>query len=158
MARNYNRCGIQGNLCRDPEVSYTPGGTAVCELNLASNDSRKLQDGTYEDIVTYITAKVWGATAEACGNNLQKGSGVLVDGKLRLDVWEKDGVKHYKHWINAENVVFLSKPKGKTDDEYSQDPPPRQSQQRRPASGGQQRSQGGQQRQRPPADDGDIPF
>jgi single-strand DNA-binding protein len=158
MARNLNSVIIQGNICREPEVTYTTGGTAVCELSIASNDSRKNKAGDgYEDIVTYVSVKVWGATAESCGEHLVKGQQITVQGKLRLDEWEKDGVKKYKHWINAEQVFFGPKPKGgKTDDEYSQDPPTQQSRQRGTSSGGSRQPQG--QRQRPPADEGDIPF
>lgn len=94
-----------GNLTREPELRYTPGGMAVCEFTVAVNSTRK-EDGTYFGQVC-----VFGKTAEACQRYLVKGSSVLVEGKLKNDEWEdrQTGQKRSKTRIYADNVQFIGK-------------------------------------------------
>ena len=66
MAASLNKVLLMGNLTRDPEVKYTPKGTAVGDLAIAINDSYKAQDGTIKETVTYVDVEVWGRTAENC--------------------------------------------------------------------------------------------
>jgi single-strand DNA-binding protein len=107
MAASYNKVHLLGNLTRDPEVKYTPKGTAVCDLGLAINDSYKAQDGTIKETVTYVDVEVWGRTAENCKQYLTKGRSVFVEGQLRLDQWEQDGQKRSKLKVRALTVQFL---------------------------------------------------
>ena len=107
MAASLNHVLLMGNLTRDPEVKYTPKGTAVCDLGLAINDSYKAQDGTIKETVTYVDVEVWGRTAENCKQYLTKGRPVFVEGQLRLDQWEQEGQKRSKMKVRADRVQFL---------------------------------------------------
>ena len=107
MAASLNKVLLMGNLTRDPEVKYTPKGTAVCDLGLAINDSYKAQDGTIKETVTYVDVEVWGRQAETCKQYLAKGRGVFVEGQLRLDQWEQEGQKRSKLKVRADRVQFL---------------------------------------------------
>jgi primosomal replication protein N len=85
---NLNKVLLMGNLTRDPEVRYTPKGTAVGDLAIAINDSYKAQDGTIKETVTYVDIEVWGRQAETCKQYLTKGRPVFIEGQLKLDQWE----------------------------------------------------------------------
>jgi single-strand DNA-binding protein len=112
MAASLNKVMLIGNLTRDPEVKYTPKGTAVCDLGLALNDSYKAQDGTIKETVTYVDVEVWGRTAENCKQYLTKGRSVFIEGQLRLDQWEQEGQKRSKMKVRALTVQFLGSPGG----------------------------------------------
>ncbi len=108
MAASLNKVFLMGNLTRDPEVKYTPKGTAVCDLGLAINDSYKAQDGTIKETVTFVDVEVWGRTAENCKQYLSKGRPVFVEGQLKLDQWETpQGEKKSKMRVRADRVQFL---------------------------------------------------
>lgn len=108
MAASLNKVLLMGNLTRDPEVKYTPKGTAVCDLGLAINDSYKAQDGTIKETVTFVDVEVWGRTAENCKQYLSKGRPVFVEGQLKLDQWESpQGEKKSKMRVRADRVQFL---------------------------------------------------
>jgi single-strand DNA-binding protein len=109
-ASNINVAVITGNLTRDPELRHTGGGTAVCELRVAVNSSRKNgQTGEWEDKANYFDVVVWGAQGENCANYLSKGRPVAVEGRLDWSEWEaKDGSgKRQKVQIVAKSVQFL---------------------------------------------------
>src|ERR1700677_786317 len=108
MAASLNKVLLMGNLTRDPEVKYTPKGTAVGDLGLAINDSYKAQDGTIKETVTYVDVEVWGRTAENCKQYLTKGRPIFVEGQLRLDQWETpQGEKKSRMKVKADRVQFL---------------------------------------------------
>ena len=103
-----NRVIITGNLTRDPELRSTNGGTAVCELRVAVNSSRKDDSGNWVDKPNYFNVKVWGAQGENCATYLSKGRPVAVDGRLDWREWEdKDGNKRQTIDIVADRVQFL---------------------------------------------------
>lgn len=105
---NLNKVLLMGNLTRDPEVKYTPKGTAVGDLALAINDSYKAQDGTVKETVTYVDVEVWGRQAETCKQYLTKGRPVFIEGQLRLDQWETpQGEKKSRMKVRADRVQFL---------------------------------------------------
>jgi single-strand DNA-binding protein len=105
---NLNKVLLMGNLTRDPEVKYTPKGTAVGDLAIAINDSYKAQDGTIKETVTYVDIEVWGRQAETCKQYLTKGRPVFVEGQLRLDQWETpQGEKKSRMKVRADRVQFL---------------------------------------------------
>ena len=104
---NFNKVLLMGNLTRDPEVRYTPKGTAVGDLGIAINDSYKAQDGTIKETVTYVDIEVWGRQAETCKQYLTKGRPVFVEGQLKLDQWEQDGQKKSRLKVRADRVQFL---------------------------------------------------
>ena len=104
---NFNKVLLMGNLTRDPEVRYTPKGTAVGDLAIAINDSYKAQDGTIKETVTYVDIEVWGRQAETCKQYLTKGRPVFIEGRLKLDQWEQEGQKKSRMKVVAERVQFL---------------------------------------------------
>ena len=108
MAASLNKVLLMGNLTRDPEVKYTPKGTAVGDLAIAINDSYKAQDGTIKETVTYVDIEVWGRQAENCKQYLTKGRPIFVEGQLRLDQWETpQGEKKSRMKVRADRVQFL---------------------------------------------------
>jgi single-strand DNA-binding protein len=111
---NLNKVLLIGNLTRDPEVRYTPKGTAVGDLGIAINDSYKAQDGTIKETVTFVDVEVWGRQAETCKQYLSKGRPVFIEGQLRLDQWEQEGQKKSKLKVRADRVQFLGSPGGRS--------------------------------------------
>jgi single-strand DNA-binding protein len=102
-----NRVFLMGNLTANPEVRYAPSGDAVGDLRMAINRRYKGRDGQEHDEVCYVSVVVWGRQAETCGQYLQKGSPVMVEGSLKYDQWEKDGQKHSRLLVRANRVQFL---------------------------------------------------
>ena len=107
---SYNRVIIMGNLTRDPELKQLNSGQSVCRLGLASNRQFKnRQSGQMVQEVCFVDIDVWGPQAESCNQYLQKGRGVLVEGRLKLDSWtDQDGKNRSKHSIVADRVTFMS--------------------------------------------------
>jgi single-strand DNA-binding protein len=104
---SFNRVILIGNLTRDPELRYIPSGTAVTEIGLAVNDRRKGPNGDWIDETTFVDVTLWGRTAEVASEYLNKGSSVLVEGRLKLDTWEKDGKKNSKLRVVGEKMQLL---------------------------------------------------
>ena len=95
-----------GNLGRDPELRYTPDGTAVCDFSMAVQGRKK------DDPPTWFRVTAWEKQAEAIAEYMRKGSKVLVTGDIRTDSYEdKEGVKRQKWWVNARQVEFLDSKK-----------------------------------------------
>jgi len=106
-----NKVLLIGNLTRDPEIRYTPQGTAVANLGLAV--SRKFRDkaGELKEEVCFITVVVWSKIAETCNQYLHKGSPIFVEGRLLMRSWEDNtGKKRNVIEVRAERVQFLGKP------------------------------------------------
>ncbi len=107
-ASNVNVVVITGNLTRDPELRHTPGGTAVCDLRVAVNSSRKTAEGNWEDKPNFFDVTVWGGQGENCANYLSKGRPVAIEGRLDWREWEaRDGSKRQAVQIIAKSVQFL---------------------------------------------------
>ncbi len=104
---SFNRVILVGNLTRDIELRYTPGGTAVTDVGLAVNDRRKNQAGEWVEETTFVDVTLWGRTAEVASEYLSKGAPVLIEGRLRLDTWEKDGQKNQKLKVVGERMQML---------------------------------------------------
>ena len=97
---------FEGNLTKDPMLSATPKGTAVCSFSVASNRYFK-QDNESKQDVSFFNVEVWSKLAEACNTHLQKGRGVRIVGRLKQDRWEgTDGKKQDRIKIVAEHVEF----------------------------------------------------
>ena len=111
---NFNKVLLMGNLTRDPEVRYTPKGTAVAELGIAVNRIYSGENGEKREEVTFVDVTVWGRTAENVGEYLKKGRPVFIEGRLQLDSWEdkQSGQKRNKLKVVADNVQFLGSPRG----------------------------------------------
>jgi len=108
---SFNRVILVGNLTRDPELRYIPSGTAVSDIGLAVNDRVKKGD-QWVDEVTFVDITLWGRTAEIANEYLSKGSPVLIEGRLKLDRWEKDGQKHSKLKVTADKLQMLGSKEG----------------------------------------------
>lgn len=103
---NLNSVLIEGNLVRDPDLSYTSKGTAVCKFSVACNRAFK-QDDQLQKEVSYFDVSTWTRLAEVCGEYLKKGRGVRVVGRLKQDRWQDtDGKPHSRVLIVAEHVEF----------------------------------------------------
>lgn len=104
----FNRVIFIGNLTKDPELRYTPQGTAVCSFRLAVTTKFKQQD-EYKDETLFIDVVVWGKQAESSSQYLAKGKQVLVEGRLQERRWEADGQQKSKMEVVAQNVKFMGK-------------------------------------------------
>ena len=107
---SFNRVVLMGNLTRDVDVRYTPGGTAVAELGLAVNRSwfdKQAQQKKEE--TTFVDVTVWGRTAEVAGEFLTKGRSVLIEGRLHLDQWDdrETGKKRSKLKVVGEQMTMV---------------------------------------------------
>lgn len=105
-----NKVFLAGNLTRDPELKYLASGQAICKLGLAVNRRYRTKDGEQREETMFINATVWGKSAEYCGENLQKGRPVIVEGSLRSNDWEDKttGQKRTGYEVNAERVQAIS--------------------------------------------------
>ena len=104
---SYNRVILVGNLTRDIELKYTPGGTAVTDIGMAVNDRRKSATGEWVDETTFVDVTLWGRTAEVASEYLSKGSPILVEGRLKLDTWETEGQKRSKLRVVCDRMQML---------------------------------------------------
>jgi len=105
---NYNKIILVGNLTRDPQMSYLPSQTPVCEFGMAVNHRWKGQDGQQREDTCFIDCRCYGRQAEVLNQYMSKGRQLLVEGRLQLDTWEaKDGTKRSKHRVFVEKFQFL---------------------------------------------------
>lgn len=109
---SYNRVILMGNLTRDVELRYLPSGMAVTEIGLAVNERRKTQTGEWVDDPVFVDVTMWGRTAEVASEYLSKGSPLLIEGRLKLDTWEKDGKKNSKLKVTADRMQMLGSRSG----------------------------------------------
>ena len=112
---SFNKVILLGNLTRDPEVRYTPKGSAVCDLGLAVNRQYTLDSGEKREEVTYVDVVLWARLAEIAGEYLKKGRPVFIEGRLQLDTWDdkQSGQKRSKLRVIGETMQLLgSRPSG----------------------------------------------
>lgn len=107
MGKSINRVFLLGNLGKDPELTYTQGGTAKCRFSIATSERVKDRAGEYQEQTTWHNIVVWGASAEACGKYLAKGRQVAVEGKIENRSYEKDGQTRYISEVIARDVTFI---------------------------------------------------
>ena len=108
---SYNKVLLMGNLTKDPELRYTPQGTAVANLRMAINRKYRSKDQELKEEVCFITAVVWNKQAETCNQYLHKGSSVFVEGRLQSRSWEDNtGAKRSVIEVRAERVQFMGAP------------------------------------------------
>jgi single-strand DNA-binding protein len=106
---NFNKVLLMGNLTKDPELRYTPQGTAVVNLRLAVNRRYRDRNQEMKEDVCFLTVVVWDRQAESCNQFLHKGSPVFVEGRLQSRSWEDNaGQKRNVLEVRAERVQFLS--------------------------------------------------
>jgi single-strand DNA-binding protein len=99
-----NTTTIMGRLTTDPNLSQTPSNISVCKFSVAVYDDYQNKDGKHA--TQFIPVIAWRATAEFISRNFTKGKLIIVQGKLKNNNYEKDGVKHYSMQLEAENVYF----------------------------------------------------
>ncbi len=109
-----NKVMLIGNLTRDPEVRYTPKGSAVCDIGLAVNRSYVTDNGEKVEEVTFVDITLWNKTAELAGKYLHKGRPVYIEGRLQMDTWEdrQTGQKRQRLKVIGDQMQFLGSPQG----------------------------------------------
>lgn len=103
----YNKVILIGNLTKDPELRFTPQGTPVCTIRVASSTQYKSGESMKEETL-FIDVVVWGKQGESVAQHLAKGRTVLVEGRLQERRWESDGQQRSKFEVVAQRVRFLS--------------------------------------------------
>ncbi len=108
MSRGINKVILVGNLGADPETRYTPSGTAITSIRIATKEQWKdKQTGEQQERTEWHRIDFFGRLAEIAGEYLKKGRQVYVEGKLRTDEYEKDGVKKYSTKVIGEEMQML---------------------------------------------------
>lgn len=140
-----------GNLTMDPELRFTPKGTAVCELSIANTEKWTTDSGEQKERTCFAGATIWGKSGEVFAQYHKKGYQCLVQGRLSQDTWEdkETGKKREKTKILVSNWFFVG---GKRDADQQQSPAPRQNAPVAPASASTPASDG------PPPEEDDVPF
>ena len=116
MASSMNRVFLMGNVTRDPELRYISNGSAVTEIGLAINDRRKSASGEWVEETTFVDITLWGRTAEIAGEYVTKGAPLLIEGRLKLDMWEKDGKKNSKLRVVGDRMHLIGSRGGNRSD------------------------------------------
>jgi single-strand DNA-binding protein len=109
MAKSLNKVMLIGNLGKDPEVKYTPSGTPVAKLTVATNERFKDKDGQWADRTEWHNVVLWQRLAEIAGEYLKKGGKVYVEGRLQTRSWEdkQTNQKRYMTEVVASDLVLL---------------------------------------------------
>ena len=154
---SFNKVILLGNLTRDPEVRYTPKGSAVAEVGLAVNRVYTTEGGEKREETTFVDVTLWGRTAEIAGEYLKKGRPVLIEGRLQLDTWDdkQSGQKRSKLKVVGEGMQLIGSRPGSAGGDGDEG-----------TSGAGSRASGGSGRSSTPPpkpvraepDDDDIPF
>jgi len=120
MARSLNKVQLIGNMTRDPEMKYTPAGTAVCTFGIATNRSWTTETGEKKEDADFHNIVAWNKLAEICAQLLKKGRKIYVEGRLSTRSWDgPDGVKKYRTEVVISDMIILDK---KLDDVSEIDP------------------------------------
>ena len=104
---SYNRVILMGRLTSDPKSALLPSGSAVCDFALAVNRQWKDAQGQAQEEVLFIDCVAYGKTAEAIGTHLKKGRPIHVEGRLKLDTWDQEGVRRSKIRAIVEQFRFI---------------------------------------------------
>lgn len=175
---NLNKVQLMGNITRDPEVRYTPKGTAVTDISLAINRNFSGDDGERREETTFVEITFWGRQAEIIGEWMKKGRPIYVEGRLQLDSWEDktSGQQRSRLKVIGEKFEFLggrddtggsssggssrsSNPAPQSSNQRDDDPSERREEEAPREQYSAPPQQSGGQSQRPPAEeDDDIPF
>lgn len=120
---SFNKVTLLGHLGRDPELRYTPQGTAVCIFPLATNERRKDRDGNTQDVATWFRVFVWGRQAETASQYLSKGRPVYIEGRLRPEAWtDKDGHARYTLEVHTTEMQFVDAAKSSQAERHGEEP------------------------------------
>ena len=113
---NFNLVILMGNLTRDPQLSYTPTQTPVADFGLAVNRKWTKEDGSQGEEVLFIECQVFGKRAEVVSKHFEKGSPIFVQGRLKLERWEKGGETFSRVRVVMENFEFVGSKQGGQDE------------------------------------------
>lgn len=146
---NFNKVLLMGNLTRDPELRYTPNGTAVATIGVAVNRRWKDENGQQREETTFVDVEAFGRTAENIGQYFKKGRPIFIEGRLRYQTWEdkQSGQKRSKLSVTLENFQFVDSQRGADAGGAAPAPAPQ-----RPATAADAASD------TPPPEDDDVPF
>jgi single-strand DNA-binding protein len=149
---SFNRVILAGNLTRDPELRYTPKGTAVARLGIAVNRQWKTDTGEQKEEVTFVDVDAFGRQAEVIGQYLKKGRPILIEGRLKYDTWDdkQTSQKRSKLTVVLESFQFLDSGSGRGEGGSAGAPAAK-----RPAAAAE--TAGPAEAESPPVDD-DVPF
>ena len=112
MAGGVNRVILVGNLGADPELRYTASGTAVAKFRVATSETFTDRNGQKQERTEWHRVTAWGKLAEICGQYLSKGRIVYIEGRIRSDSWEQEGVKRFSYEIVADTMRMLGGGRG----------------------------------------------
>jgi single-strand DNA-binding protein len=151
---SFNKIILVGNLGRDPELRYTPQGTAVCDFSMATNERKKDKSGEWHDVPTWFRVTLWGKQAENGAKYLSKGRQVYIEGRLSQEEWQdREGATRYTLAVHATEMHFIGGTRGE-DFGNDQEAP----QFAGPANAGSSSSGSTGSAAAPAAADDDIPF
>ena len=114
---SFNKITIIGNLGRDPELRYTPQGTAVCDFSVAVNDRKRDKAGEWQDVTTWFKITFWGKQAENASKYLTKGRQAYIEGRLQVEEWtDRDGNNRFTLAVQGSDIQFLGDGRGEAGD------------------------------------------
>jgi single-strand DNA-binding protein len=118
---SFNKIIIVGNLGRDPELRYTPQGTAVCDLSVATTEKKRDKSGEYQDVTTWFRVTLWRQQAENAAKYLSKGRPVYLEGRLTVEEWtDREGKTRYTLQVQGTEMHFIgSRGEGSSDSSSS---------------------------------------
>jgi single-strand DNA-binding protein len=117
---SFNKVIVVGNLGRDPELRYTPQGTAVCSFSVATSEKRRDKAGEFQEITTWFKVTLWGKQAETASKYLVKGKPVYIEGRLRVEEYtDRDGKNRYTLELNGSDMQFIGSGGGQSDGNVS---------------------------------------
>ena len=151
---NFNKVILAGNLTRDPELRYTPKGTAVARITLAVNRTWKSESGESKEEVSFVDVDIWGRQAEVISQYMKKGRPLLVEGRLKQDTWEDKNTKQKQSKLKVvlESFSFIDSNRGDSGGGGSSEAP-----RSRPAATSPAPAPEGGEADAPPEGD-DVPF
>ena len=159
---NFNKVILAGNITRDPELRYTPKGTAVAKIGMAINRTWKDESGQQKEEVTFVDVDAFGRQAEVISQYLKKGRPILVEGRLKLDQWDdkQTNQKRSRLGVILESFQFLDSGGGQGGGGGGNfgGPPDANRQQARPSAPARQAAPPPASDDMPPDAEDDVPF
>jgi single-strand DNA-binding protein len=158
---NFNKVILAGNLTRDPELRYTPKGTAIARIGMALNRTWKTESGETKEEVTFVDVDAFGRQAEVIAQYMRKGRPLLVEGRLKLDQWEDKNThqKQSKLHVVLEGFSFLdSRGGGDGGGSVAEPPRARPAQPSAPAAAPPASAPEGSEPDAPAGEEDDVPF
>ena len=117
---SFNKITLIGNLGRDPELRYTPQGTAVCDFSVAVNDRKRDKAGEWQDVTTWFKITFWGKQAENASKYLTKGRQAYIEGRLQVEEWtDRDGNNRFTLAVQGSDIQFLGDGRGEGGEQHS---------------------------------------